>query len=309
MNVVFDDQWKCDPSVSQVVTQTQYSYDALGRRVAKLTTFKPNLGRSMGPSLGFTQAFSYLVNQDKILLSKAGDGTLNLYLDGHGIDEHLGEVSRNGTHAFLTDHLGSVLNSSISGSFQSYDAYGRTIAGLPLFATFLPSDPVIYGFAGRQFDIESGKYYNRARMYDPQTGRFMNQDPIGLAGGLNLYRYAKNNSLRYVDPSGNGCAELGAISLFVLTLTAVDEYVIYESNFPPELYGPPSPEVYGPPLSSFDGPDTIGAPTTMAEFNAGFFPPNGIARYNPPEVPGGETYTQDTAPGTNYPIDPPETAD
>lgn len=177
----------------------------------------------MGPSLGFTQAFSYLIDQEKILLSKGGDGTLNLYLDGQGIDEHLGEVSRNGTHAFLTDHLGSVLNSSISGSFQSYDAYGRTIAGLPLFASILPSDPVNYGFAGRQFDIESGKYYNRARMYDPNTGRFMSQDPIGLeAGDTNLYRYAFNNPLMYLDPTGKVAIvdDLLEITLGVATVGA-----------------------------------------------------------------------------------------
>jgi hypothetical protein len=108
MNVVFDNQWRCDPSISQVVTQTQYFFDALGRRVAKQTTFKPNLGRSMGPALGFTQSFSYLVNQDKILFSKSGDGILSLYLDGQGIDEHLGKVSRIGTQSFMTDHLGSV---------------------------------------------------------------------------------------------------------------------------------------------------------------------------------------------------------
>jgi RHS repeat-associated protein len=202
MNVVFDSEWRCDPSINQVVTQTQYFFDALGRRVAKQTTFKPNLGRSMGPSLGFTQAFSYLVNQDKILFSKSGDGILSLYLDGQGIDEHLGKVSRIGTQSFMTDHLGSVLNSPISGALQSYDSYGRTIAGLPIFPIVLALDPVIYGFSGRQFDIESGKYYNRARMYDPNTGRFLNQDPLGLRGGSNLYRYVGNNPLGYVDPLG-----------------------------------------------------------------------------------------------------------
>jgi RHS repeat-associated protein len=102
----------------------------------------------------------------------------------------------------MTDHLGSVLNSPISGALQSYDSYGRTIAGLPIFPIVLALDPVIYGFSGRQFDIESGKYYNRARMYDPNTGRFLNQDPLGLRGGSNLYRYVGNNPLGYVDPLG-----------------------------------------------------------------------------------------------------------
>jgi RHS repeat-associated protein len=202
MDVVFDREWRCDPSVTQVVTQTQYSYDALGRRAAKLTTFKPNLGHGMGPAMGYTQSFSYLVNQDKILLAKSGDGITTLYLDGQGIDEHLGKVSKRGTQPYFTDYLGSVLNTAIAGGLQSYDSYGRTIAGFPLFAEVLSSDPVNYGFAGRQFDIESEKYYNRARMYDPSTGRFLNQDPIGLRGGSNLYRYVGNDPLSFIDPYG-----------------------------------------------------------------------------------------------------------
>jgi uncharacterized protein RhaS with RHS repeats len=41
-----------------------------------------------------------------------------------------------------------------------------------------------------------------ADWYDPQTGRFLSQDPIGLAGGVNLYAYAGNNPISYSDPFG-----------------------------------------------------------------------------------------------------------
>lgn len=41
-----------------------------------------------------------------------------------------------------------------------------------------------------------------ADWYDPQTGRFLSQDPIGLAGGVNLYAYAGNNPASYSDPFG-----------------------------------------------------------------------------------------------------------
>lgn len=44
--------------------------------------------------------------------------------------------------------------------------------------------------------------YLRNRWYDPQTGRFLTQDPIGLAGGVNLYAYAGNNPISYDDPFG-----------------------------------------------------------------------------------------------------------
>ena len=50
----------------------------------------------------------------------------------------------------------------------------------------------------------SGLHYNRFRYYDPDAGRFISQDPIGLAGGINLYSYAPN-PLNWVDPLGLKC--------------------------------------------------------------------------------------------------------
>ncbi|EAM5461087.1 RHS repeat-associated core domain-containing protein [Salmonella enterica] len=54
---------------------------------------------------------------------------------------------------------------------------------------------------GQQYDEESGLYYNRHRYYEPGMGRYITQDPIGLAGGGNLYKYPFNSVLR-VDPLG-----------------------------------------------------------------------------------------------------------
>ena len=54
---------------------------------------------------------------------------------------------------------------------------------------------------GQYYDEESGLHYNLFRYYDPDSGRFTQLDPIGLAGGLNLYQYAPN-ALGWVDPLG-----------------------------------------------------------------------------------------------------------
>nr|WP_236870892.1 RHS repeat-associated core domain-containing protein [Burkholderia stagnalis] len=47
-------------------------------------------------------------------------------------------------------------------------------------------------------------HYNRHRYYDPGSGRFVSKDPIGLAGGINVYRYAPNPTSR-IDPLGLTC--------------------------------------------------------------------------------------------------------
>ncbi len=59
-----------------------------------------------------------------------------------------------------------------------------------------------YGFTGREYDAESGLYYYRARYYDPQVGRFISRDPIGVVGGWNRYGYGYNNPLHWRDPYG-----------------------------------------------------------------------------------------------------------
>ncbi|SQH38399.1 core protein [Salmonella enterica] len=54
---------------------------------------------------------------------------------------------------------------------------------------------------GQQYDEESGLHYNRHRYYDPGQGRYITQDPIGLAGGWNFYQYPLNPVTK-IDPLG-----------------------------------------------------------------------------------------------------------
>ncbi len=75
-------------------------------------------------------------------------------------------------------------------------------------------------FPGQYFDKETNLHYNYFRDYDPQTGRYVQSDPIGLAGGLNTYGYANQNPLVYVDPRGEaglaGAGILGGAALVCL---------------------------------------------------------------------------------------------
>jgi RHS repeat-associated protein len=59
-------------------------------------------------------------------------------------------------------------------------------------------------FQGQYLDRETGLHFNTFRFYDPDIGRFTTPDPIGLAGGVNLYVYAPN-PVGWVDPWGWAC--------------------------------------------------------------------------------------------------------
>lgn len=105
----------------------------------------------------------------------------------------------------LTDHLGTPLavtdwNKQIVWK-ATYDPFG---------AATVNSDPDGNGqpftlnlrFPGQYYDVESGLYYNYFRDYDPATGRYLQPDPIGLAGGISTYGYVGGNPLGNVDSLG-----------------------------------------------------------------------------------------------------------
>ncbi|MBU1043189.1 MAG: RHS repeat-associated core domain-containing protein [Candidatus Omnitrophica bacterium] len=57
-------------------------------------------------------------------------------------------------------------------------------------------------YTGRWLDEDTGLYFYRARWYDADNGRFISRDPIGIAGGINLYGYVEGNPVRWIDPVG-----------------------------------------------------------------------------------------------------------
>lgn len=181
-----------------LVINVYYFYDALDRRISK---------KISNPSESYYQSYAYYGQEDRIYFAKNGDGEEYWYLDGlNEVDEHYGQMkitssSTREWNDYITDHLGSVLNGEAAAGKMTFGAHGESLASVAAISS--SQNPVIYGFAGRQLDPETGLYYNRARMYDPALGRFTTRDPIGFDGGdSNLYRYVKNSPQMARDPAG-----------------------------------------------------------------------------------------------------------
>ena len=162
-----------------------YRYDGFGRRVEKVAN---------------GQTTRYVYDGEDIVLEYDGTNVLQArYTHGPGIDEPIAVTKAGATYFYHQDGLGSVTDltdsAGATAKSYSYDAYG----------TILESPGSVeqpYTYTGREFDAESGFYYYRARYYDAVIGRFLQSDPAGFSGGLNLYQYVGSNPTNMVDPTG-----------------------------------------------------------------------------------------------------------
>ena len=162
-----------------------FRYDPFGRRIYKSST--------SGTSI-------YTYDGDNLVEEINGSGgVVARYAQGLNIDEPLVMLRGGATSYYEADGLGSVtsLTSATGAATQSYtyDSFGNTVA---------TSGSLVNSFqyTGREFDPETSLYYYRARYYDPQSGRFIGEDPITFESGLNFYGYTQNSPTLMVDPSG-----------------------------------------------------------------------------------------------------------
>ena len=97
-----------------------------------------------------------------------------------------------GTPHCLTDAHGQAVWKSSYLAFGSIKTEANNGAGI--------DNPL--RFAGQYHDRETGLFYNLNRYYDPAMKRYLTQDPVGLAGGLNPYLYVEGNPIKKIDPLG-----------------------------------------------------------------------------------------------------------
>jgi len=104
-----------------------------------------------------------------------------------------------------TDHLGTPKMLSNASGTPVWRAVARPF-GKATVDNDVDGDGVAVEFnlrqPGQYYDRESGLYYNYFRYYDPETGRYISSDPIGLDGGVNTYTYVENNPLGFIDVFG-----------------------------------------------------------------------------------------------------------
>ncbi|MCK4541357.1 MAG: RHS repeat protein [Spirochaetales bacterium] len=165
----------------------EYTYNGLGQRIIKEVD-------------GITTIFHYDFNGN-IIAESDPDGNFSkecLYR-GKGrsamVDVSSGEIyyfgnDRLGTPQILTDSTNTVVWEGI------YKPFGE--------AEVNPNSSVVNNFRlpGQYYDAEAGLHYNYHRYYDPRTGRYLNPDPVGVLGGINLFLYGDDNPINMIDPYG-----------------------------------------------------------------------------------------------------------
>ncbi len=167
----------------------KYFYDALGRRIAKIDSFS-------------TTYFAY--EGDRMVLEQCGGNEIT-HLYQPDSFAPLAQIHDGTIHHLHTDHLGTPLEASNDAGDVTWRITYRTWGSCVTEEV----NEIQQGlrFQGQYFDPETALHYNRFRYYDPTTARFVSQDPIGLAGGINKFQYAQN-PIKWLDPLGLNSCEL-----------------------------------------------------------------------------------------------------
>lgn len=164
----------------------EFQYDVLNRRIRRIIT-RGNTTHTTRYLHAGAQAIAEIHNEK-----------ITTLLTGLMLDEALARYTDGEQRTQLTDALGSVIalaqEDQSTATGYRYSPYGETTPSGEA------SDNASQ-YTAREHD-GTGLYYYRARYYDPVLKRFISEDPIGVAGGVNPYVYVENDPLNQIDPLG-----------------------------------------------------------------------------------------------------------
>ncbi|WP_422091459.1 RHS repeat-associated core domain-containing protein [Tenacibaculum ovolyticum] len=204
--------WQANGMLKQVKDPkgktTVFEYDALGRRTAKINIGKKEINRYIYDGNVLLHEFAYAISErPKTIADDVGrlsfdkeEPTTNLitWVFDEGTFVPSAKITSEGTFSIISDYLGTpILSFDEKGNKvweRELDIYGNVRKGDNHFIPFL--------YQGQYYDEETGLAYNRFRYYNPETGGYISQDPIGLLGNNpNLYAYSEDIN-KITDPFG-----------------------------------------------------------------------------------------------------------
>ncbi len=185
--------------MSRTGESLDFKYDYTGRRVEKVHTLGAavtttrfvyegfNLIAEMDGSAGVLRSFVWGLDESGTTQGAGGVGGLLMIVDG--ASKYLTAYDGSGNLTALIDEA----DGSVAAAYE-YGPFGE-----PLRASGDYADANPFRFSTKYTDSETGLVYFGLRYYNATSGRFINRDPIGEAGGLNLYGFVGNDPINRVD--------------------------------------------------------------------------------------------------------------
>ena len=201
--------WQSDGMLSRVVRpdskEVSFAYDALGRRTEK--TYE-------GVATHFVWDGNVPLHEWQEVSSDAEKTNITTWLFEQNTFIPAAKLAANGeSFSIVSDYLGTPLqafdNNGNKVWEQELDIFGRKRRKGNNNSSFIP-----FKYQGQYEDVETGLYYNRFRYYEPNTGTYISQDPIGLVGGNpTLYAYVGSPNNWYdifgLRPFGHAVGDIG----------------------------------------------------------------------------------------------------